>query len=650
MLIIDQLKKGDRSLRLLALIIFTGMAVLATGLFHVQIISGHRFRASQINQSFRTVRTPAVRGNIFDTTGIPLAENRPVYNVNLYLEELRPHFQASYRHQTRNITLSRAQRTELGRHIRYTVVSNLVQLTSTALHHPLTLDSRQFHRHYQERLALPLTIAHDLNIETVSRFVEGAANLPGLDLEVQPLRHYPQGPLAAHTLGYLKRDDRPITEDLFTRYSLPDYAGAVGIEGAFDPYLRGQAGIKSVLVNNLGYRQSELTWDPADPGHDIHLTLHAPLQAATENALRTAGPDARGAIVVMHVHSGDILALASAPTFNPNQFVPRMLATDWAPLQDPVLTPLFNRATAGLYAPGSIFKIIVALAGLEAGLIDPDRIYHSPGYYLLGSGPNARKIRDTANGGQPAQFDFIRAFKQSSNAYFIHHGLLTGLENIVALGQRLHLGERTGLPVGQESAGVFPTAEWRNQARRGTWFDGDTANLTIGQGYITVTPLQMAVLTAAIANDGTVLWPRIVSHIQPQNPHRAHDIIHFPPANVRNHLGVSIRSLRLVQKGMLADVEDDDGTGHRARIPGYPIAAKTGTAQVRKPGGRMDHITWFAAFGPNPNPQYAVVVMIESGTSGGVTCAPVAREVFRHLRQLDSLPGTLLATSHPTSP
>jgi len=459
MFLADLLKKGDHQLRLLVIGVLAGLLILAVGLFHVQVVSGQSYRASQVNQSFRTVRLPAVRGGIYDINGVPLAMNRPAYNVNLYLEELRTHFQETYRQRKGGQRLPAAVGAELGRQIRYEVVSNLVAQTAVALQKPLELEPRFFHRHYNERLALPLTIAADLSLSEVARFVELASGLPGLALEVQPVRTYPQGHLAAHTLGNLRRDDHPADEDFLPRYSLPDFKGVGGIEGAFDDSLRGRPGVKSVLVNNLGYRQAETVWEPAEAGNNIHLTLDVRVQRTAEAALRGLGPNTRGAVVVMDVRSGDLLALASVPAFDPNDFVPRITHDKWNLLMDPDLAPQLNRTTAGIYAPGSIFKIVIALAALESGVVEPERVYHSPGYYLLGSGPRARKIKDTARAGQPASFNFKDAFKLSSNAYFVHYGLLTGLDDIVAIGQRLHLGEKTGLPLpaGQESAGDFPT-------------------------------------------------------------------------------------------------------------------------------------------------------------------------------------------------
>lgn len=646
MFLVDLLKKGDPPLRLLVIGVLAGLILLALGLFKVQVVSGNSYRASQVNQSFRTVRLPAVRGCIYDINGVPLAENRPAYNVNLYIEELRVYFQETYRQRKGSQKLSASAMAELGRQSRFEVVSNLVAQTAAVLQRPLSIEPRVFHRHYNERLALPLTVAADLSLTEVARFVELAGVLPGLELEVQPVRHYPHGHLAAHILGYLRRDDHPEDEEFLPRYSLPDFKGVAGIEGAFDDSLRGQPGVKSVLVNNLGYRQAEDVWEPAEAGHNIHLTLDSRVQRTAEASLRSLGSNTRGAVVVMDVRSGDLLALASAPTFDPNDFVPFITHEKWDLLMDQELSPQLNRATSGIYPPGSIFKVVIALAALESGIVEPERVYHSPGYYLLGSGPRARKIRDTARGGQPASFNFRDAFKLSSNAYFVHYGLLTGLDAIVGIGQRLHLGEGTGLPLpdGQESAGDFPTPLWRSEKRKGAWFEGDTANLSIGQGYITVTPVQMAVLTATIANGGTVLWPRLVDRVAPHPSAPGHRAIRFPPGRARNHLGVSERTMRLVQQAMLADVEDKDGTGRRAHIEEYPIAGKTGTAQVPR-RGRMDHITWFAAYGPFGDPRYAVVVMIESGQSGGETCAPLVREVFETLRQR-SLPALAQRGAH----
>jgi penicillin-binding protein 2 len=634
MLILDQLRSKDPAIRLVTVAILAGLAVLAAGLFHVQVLSAHKFKVSQVSQSFRTVRMPAIRGQIRDRNDIALADNRPAYQVNLYLEELRPYFRSTYYRAKAGKSYTTAERVRLEQLSRYHVVSNLVHAVGSTLDQTLTISEVDFRKHYSQRRALPLPVASDIEQEQLARFLEQSATLPGCDLEAQPARIYPYGSTAAHVLGYLRRDDRYSESDAGFHYRLPDFSGIVGIEGAFDSQLRGQPGMKSVLVNSLGYRQSESIWTPADPGDHIVLTIDLAVQQAAEQALRSAGPYTRGAVIVMDVRNGDVVAMASAPAFDPNQFFPRIGHEDWARLQDPVMLPLINRATYGAYAPGSIFKIVVGLAGLEAGTIHPDERYSSPGYFQLGRPPRGRRIRDLASGGQPAEFDFKKALKQSSNAYFIHHGMILGPDKLFALCKRLHLGEKVGLPTGQEVAGILPNREWQ-ASNLGGWHDGDTANLCLGQGYLSVTPIQMAVMTAAIANGGTVFWPRLVSRIEPQPPAPDDPVRVFQPGRVRNTLGVSRASLEIVQQAMLADVEDRDGTGRTAAVRGLRIGGKTGTAQITRGRQVIDHTTWFVSFAPYPEPRHAVVVMVESGAGGGETCAPIARQVYEAMHRLE---------------
>jgi cell division protein FtsI/penicillin-binding protein 2 len=305
-----------------------------------------------------------------------------------------------------------------------------------------------------------------------------------------------------------------------------------------------------------------------------------------------------------------------------------MPAQAWAALNDPLRRPLINRATAGIYAPGSIFKIITGLAALENGL-DPAEPLDNPGYYMVAG---RQRIDDEV---APGRYDFRRAFLKSSNTYFIHHGLRLGddastsLAKLNAIAARLHLGERTALPVMQESAGSYPT---RDSIRRAGWSSGEMALLCIGQGPIAVTPLQMAVMTAAVVNGGDVLWPRIVDRILPAGgaPEIAPPV---PPGAVRDRLGVSARSLGILRGAMLADVSDPEGTGREAAVTGMVIGGKTGTAQVTQGRRVVDHITWFASFAETAQRLYAVVVMVEGGEGGGITCAPLARQMFQAVDQ-----------------
>jgi penicillin-binding protein 2 len=334
----------------------------------------------------------------------------------------------------------------------------------------------------------------------------------------------------------------------------------------------------------------------------------------------------------MDVRSGDILALASSPTVNPNDPVRGFTQAEWQRRKDTVLRPELNRATQGSYAPASIFKTVVGLAALEAGL-DHNEIFRvapnpaRPASGIIYIGPTHRPMKDTA---PPGDYDFRRALKLSSNSYFVTNGLRMGPERIVALGQKFHFGERIGLPLRQETSGYFPTVKRVTQG----WTEGNTANLCIGQDPVQVTPLQIAVMTAALANGGRVLWPRLVERIESQDPISAQPPVTFPSGRVRNQIGVSPRSLAILHEAMLADTEDADGTGRDATVPGLRICGKTGTAQIQDVNNeKTGQTTWFASFAPFGSPRWAVVVMVEDGISGAKTCAPLARPIYAAILQ-----------------
>jgi penicillin-binding protein 2 len=654
MLVFDQLKKNDPQLRLLAMVVFGGLFVLLGGLWWVQVVNAQDYQSNLETQSFRTVRLPSVRGKILDRNGSVLAENRPAYNVSLYLEEMRHQFVSAYTNEAARVRTQRAsqiteQEKKLGRGLtkrerkqyalnaadrnligqatRFAVANDLVAQISARLRQPLSLDPTNFNRHYDTRLALPYPVLKNIDAVQVARFQEQFAGAVGTDLEIQPTRVYPFDTLAAHVLGYLRRDDSSMEgEEAFFSYRLPDFRGVVGIEGGFDAQLRGRAGAKSVLVNNLGYRQTENIWSAVEPGHNLVLTLDLQIQQAAERAMRgRLGPQARGAVVVMDVLSGDILALASSPTVNPNDFVRGFTPAEMARLNDATLRPQINRATQENYAPGSIIKTIVGLACLEAGL-NPKETISSPGHIQIGR----RYIHDTAPAGN---YDFRRAMLKSSNTYFITNGLRYGITNIVTLGHRLHLGERSGLPTRQETPGIFPSLKDVSTG----WFDGDTANICIGQGQMAVTPLQMAVMTSALANGGKVFWPRLVERIESQDPTTMETPKLFEKARLRDELGVRLRHLEILREAMLADTEDPEGTGRASAVTGFRICAKTGTAQVTDEHNHIvGHNLWFISFAPYEKPRYAVVVMTEGAGSGGGTCAPVAHDIYAAIQKLDA--------------
>ena len=605
MLIFDQLKKNDPPLRFVAIMLVAGLGILLAGLWWVQVVSAKEYKSHLETQAYRTVRIPALRGKILDREGRVLAENRPCYNLSLYLDDLRGQFDDAYvpvrkkalaaqrdaiaaaekrlgrtltRAERKQFAFTSAQLEQLHAQSRETVVKQIVAQVSQQLGEPLKVDTAKFERAYLTRRALPFTILPDLTAAQIARFQEQFTNGLGVNLDLQAARIYPNGSTAAHVLGYLRSDDSSARgEDAYFNYRLPDYRGVCGIEGRYDAELRGRAGSESVLVNNLGYRQSENVLDPPEPGENVVLTIDLDIQRAAEQSLlRHQGPEARAAVVVMNVNTGDVLAMVSSPTFDPNDFAEGISQEKWDRVQS--LTAEKNRATYENYAPGSIFKTVVGLAALENGLnpaavcrIQANPENPSKGIIYIGR----RAIRDTA---PPGDYNFKRAFIHSSNSYFITNGLRAGVENVVRVGEKFHLGERTGLFARQETEGIFPGLD---QVNASGWRDGDTANLCIGQGPIAVTPVQMAVMVAAIANGGKVLWPRLLDRIEPQDPASGEVITNFPSGLLRDELGVQPRNLKVLRDAMLADVESSEGTGKEAAVDGLLICGKTGTAQVQ---------------------------------------------------------------------
>ncbi len=668
MLIFDQLKKNDPQLRLLALVVFVGMFLLFAGLWWVQVVRARDYQAHLETQSFRTIRTPAVRGRILDRNEQVLAENRPTYNVSLYFEDLRKQFDDAYNSAARQIRrqregLMREQEKKLGRKLtkqergayalglvektalrertRYEVASNVVSEISSRLRQPapLPLDPTDFHQHYTKRLALPYPVVKNLDRIQIARFEEQLGGTLGADLEIHSTRTYPFGTTASHVLGYLRRDNDSVEgEEAFYSYRLPDFRGVVGIEGHFDQQLRGRAGAKSVLVNNLGYRQTENVWVTAEAGQAVVLTLDVRIQQEAERALRTrAGAQVHGAVVVMDVRNGDVLALVSAPAVDPNNFIHGFPTNEIARWHDEKLGMQKNRATREVYQPGSTFKTIVALAALETGAVKTNEIVHvdaDPQNSARGASFVGRqKIKDTA---PPGDYDLRRALVRSCNSYFVIIGQRPGvIRKVVELSRRLQLGERIGLPLLQESAGHFPELD---QVLK--WPAGNTANICIGQGEMDTTPMQMAILTCALANGGTILKPRLLERLESQDPANVGSSTSFPRRQVVGELAVSEHSLKIVRDDMLAETEDPvEGTGRTARVEGLRICGKTGTAEDNEHTIKKK-TTWFISYAPYESPRYAVVVMVENGTSGGATCAPVAADIYRKIKDLEAAAAT----------
>jgi len=436
-----------------------------------------------------------------------------------------------------------------------------------------------------------------------------------VDVYVQPERIYPLKDRAAHLIGYVGRrqpeqDDQAQDREEDYDFYLPDLVGRDGIEKSFDNYLAGRPGGQLIRVNAVGYKHEAQTGREPVRGSDVTLTLDLRLQQVAEDVLRGL----RGAIVLLDSQTGEVLAMASAPRYDLSQFVPTLPQHVWNRLSRSPTYPLLNRATHGIYPPGSVYKPVISLAALDEGLVNPETRINCPGYYLM---PNDSKIRCWHLIGH-GDIRLQAAIAESCNTYFCHIGVELGyFPRIYNDSKLLGLGQRPELEL-PAAAGNLPTDEWKRRRWGDSWRTGDTANLAIGQGFITATPLQMAVMTAAFANGGKVLRPRLV--LEPYD-RRSPVVARMPWKD---------GSLRAVRRGMYDTIHSARGTGGHARIEGHTLAGKTGTAEYYDRGVRRKH-AWMIAYGPFEDPRYAMAVVVENSDSGGRAAGPIVHHVFSAL-------------------
>lgn len=564
----------------LGLAFAVGLFSLACSLHRVQVEESHLFSKDLLRQSMRRVQIPGARGRIFDRNGVCLADNRASYCIAYYVEELR-------RRGNWTNTIN-AVNEDIDRLAAYLGIPRMITRKTVA-------------NHVMRSLPMPLLAWRDVSQETLARWAESREPFPGVDVFVQPERRYPQGALANHLLGYVRRDRPKPLLGQKVHFYLPDMVGRAGLESKYNALLTGTCGERLIQVDSRGYKHA--TWEGENSvaaGKDLHITLDVKVQRVLEKALKGW----RGAGVVVDPRNGEVLALASAPGYDPNEFVPYLPIGLWNRLnQDPNL-PLLNRAIQGRYAPGSTFKPVTAIAGLLAG-VSPETEFDCEGAFVLGR----MRLRcwDTYGHGP---ISFRRAIEQSCNGYFCFLGNQIGYPAIYREAEKVGLGRRTGIDLPNEASGLLPTEAWKQRRFRDDWRPGDTCHISIGQGFLLTTPLQMAMVASVFANRGTLYRPRL---------NRA-----LPPEIVAK-MDWPLDKVELVRAGMRDVV--DIGTGRRVGVRGLAVAAKTGTAEVDIGGVRKKN-TWVTAFAPYDAPTVAVAVMVESGVSGGGTVAPMVHDVL----------------------
>jgi penicillin-binding protein 2 len=624
----------------LAFAMLCGMGILIGKLWWEQVARGAMWTKKIASRSEVTVRIPSVRGEIRDRNGITLVANRASYEVDFYL----PDMVRGYREQMGSVPVNeylatvRQMKKKMKEPDIVQIVNESVQPRLEELKLRQDYNSERLQKHFRNDTLVPFTYQEELDFATIARFSEHDVGLPGVEISVKPVRQYVYGALAAHLLGYVGApvniDELPDVKN-FTFYQ-PDVEGKSQIEFAYDKWIRGTPGVRVMTRNVKGIIEGELRRDPPKQGNNIYLTIDARIQYIAERALRVVG---RGAAVVVDPKNGDILAMATVPSYDPNTFIPSVSKDDWKVLMDDETDPLTNRAIQS-YAPGSTYKTMIGLAGLRAG-IPANRTYNCSGGVTYGN--KYMKCWIAEKGGSHGNLNLADALKNSCNAFFYQYGNAAGIDNIVAVGDQLGLGKKTGVPLTGESPGILPSPNWLKMiSPTERWSQGYTANTSIGQGFVLASPLQMAMVTATIANRGISYQPRMVLRVTDQQGKDVVDpetgkLVAPPEPVVRADLraaGVTSEQIEQVRRGMWKVVEEPGGTGKRAQIKGIEVAGKTGTAQFWR-GTKKDNHTWFITFAPYDDPKYAVCVMVQGAKSGGGVSAPIAQKIMEESFALD---------------
>ena len=587
--------------RLLIVTVILGLAFLVLGsrLWYLQVLKGEEFAKFSLENHIRVERIPAPRGRILDRYGKELVINRTSFDIYVIPKDVKD-----------------------------------VPYLSVSLSQILNLDTGQIEKDINSALKKksfkPLLITKDINRDQLAYLEARRSSLPGIIIEISNLRQYPHGVLGASFLGYIGKVSVAELENN-SKVNSNDLVGKTGVEKGWESSLRGDDGYKQKVTDALGREvesnlfQEDLQNKKSVPGNDVLLTIDIELQRAAEEVL---GNEA-GAIVAVDVNTGEVLALASKPSFDPADFLKGIDSKTWSNLVNDKSSPLLNRATQGLYAPGSVFKMVPSVAALNEGFINEEEYVYCPGYYKSGNST----FRCWKRGGH-GRVNLRSAIVKSCDVYFYKIAEKMGINNLSKYMTAFGYGSTTDLGI-EERAGISPSREWKQKRFNKPWYKGETIISAIGQGYVSVTPLQVAMMTAAVANNGKLLKPALVKEIVSYD--REEKFKHAPI--VSGNIPVQKRMLDLVKDAMVGVVNDPGGTGSAARLKDMTVAGKTGTAQVVSLDNRSDkkkHIdhAWFTSYAPAEAPEIAVTVLIEHGGSGGAVAAPIAKKILEVYKKL----------------
>ncbi len=613
-----------------------GLSALLLRLWWVQVARGKEWTARVQSSSEATVRIPSIRGEIRDRKGVPLVQNRASYEVDFYLPEMVKGYRQRYGRPPE--TQYRATISGMPKDMKEPDIVRIVNDGIVPRLEDLDLardyNANQLQKHYRNNTEVPYSYIKDIDFQTMAKFSEHDVGLPGVDIAIKPVRSYVYGALAAHLLGYVGApDDTNLEEARKYTFYQSDVEGKSNLEKTMDEYLRGQPGIRVMRRNAKGAIDGVVREEPPKQGANVYLTIDARLQTIAEEALRAVG---RGAAVVVDPNNGNVLAMASVPSFDPNTFIPSIKAKDWKELRNDEAHPLINRAVSA-FPPGSTFKLVTALSGLRKGLADT-RFTCTGG---VSYGDHYFQCWINAKGGAHGTLGVSDAIKVSCNAFFYQYGNAAGIAAIDETGDELGLGKPTGIEITGESPGVLPGPDWmRLQHPNEKWSSAYTANVSIGQGYDLATPLQMAMAYATVANGGISYYPRLIDRVLNQDGSPVLDadgkiaVPQTPKLHADFRSDFTPQQIELVRHGLWKVVNESGGTGSVARLKDVQVAGKTGTAQAML-NGKKDTVAWFCCFAPYDNPRYAIAVMVQGGEHGGSVAGPIATRILERALAMD---------------
>jgi len=582
-------------------ILFLFFSVLSIRIWYLQILKGDEVEKFSRNNRIRNIRIAPPRGRILDRNGKGIVINRSSFDLYVVPSDIKA----------------------LDKLLRF--LSPLLSIDKQEL-------EKRIYSSYDNQKFNQVLIERDITRDQLAILESRRDSFPWVFVEVSKIREYPYGKLGANFLGYVgktTRDDLKEYKDL-TGF---DLIGKSGLEKSYQNYLKGSPGYNQKVTDAFGREirssvyETDINLKESDPGSDLILTIDLDLQLEVEKILS----EYTAAVVVMNVSSGEILSMVSSPSFDPSIFVKGVDSENWKKLTSDKSYPLMNRVTRGLYPPGSVYKIVTAAAALEEKVIDHNSRFYCPGHFKLG-GKTFRCWKSSGHG----WVDIHRAIVESCDVFFYEVSQKVGIDKIHKYSRLMGYGDLTGLDIAEKS-GISPDKSWKKKRLNKPWYKGDTVNVSIGQGFLSVTPLQVAVMTSAIANGGYKVKPHFVKDVISSKGEQL-----YKYKENKKSIEVEDKYISIIRQAMIGVVNQDNGTAKGARLQNIEVAGKTGTAQVvaldsiKLKNKKYDHHAWFTSFAPANSPEIAVTVLVEHGGKGGAVASPIAKRVLESYFKLDS--------------